>query len=411
MVLRNAILHIGMGKTGTTTIQFFLHKNAKRLREHNVAKFCPFDLKTYPQTAFRDIDRLYQGLDELKERTEQQGADSVVWSMEALGSLEFGNDRRKLEAIRRKLAGANITIVVYLRRQDSFAPSAYLQWNVLNKRYRGPVQSFDERFPAFYGEDNSCMLEGTNLNYYEVIRPWAEVFGVSNLRVRLLEKAQMVEGNLLHDFCAASGLPKVEYDFEVSRQNVTFNMELHDLLGMYNSVFEEPINPTEMRDFFGSFVYDEFFSRPFFTRFTIPPEKRLAILEGCEEFNAKVAREYLGREDGVLFREPWPSPDEPHQPYSGMTLEKLVPILLHILLKQHQEIARHSALLQQRPSLAKIVVGGVACVAQKVGSMFGAARRKSTRADLQPLAAHRVRAPIASAQSNVCAEPEVPLHG
>ena len=48
----------------------------------------------------------------------------------------------------------------------------------------------------------------------------------------------------------------------------------------------------------------------------------------------------MGREDGVLFREPWPSPDEPCQTYGGLTTEKLVPILLHILQKQDERIGK-----------------------------------------------------------------------
>ena len=129
------------------------------------------------------------------------------------------------------------------------------------------------------------------------------------------------------------------YDFNIERQNKTFNMELHEMFRLYNSVFEEPIFPEEMNNFFYTFADDEFFERPFFSRFELPAKRRIEILELCEEFNAKVAREFLGRNDGILFREPWPAPDGPWPSNEGLTTEKLVPILMQILLHQHRRIA------------------------------------------------------------------------
>ena len=110
------------------------------------------------------------------------------------------------------------------------------------------------------------------------------------------------------------------------------------MLGMYNSVFAEPHVARPMYAFLEALGKDPFFARQFFSPFAIPATRRIEILQRCEESNRKVAREFLGRADGVLFREPWPSPDEPFQPYGGLTTEKLVPILLHILQKQDERI-------------------------------------------------------------------------
>lgn len=344
---RNLILHIGMGKTGTTSVQVFLKRNAALLQSAGFVTFGPGEVPSCPQVELTDSARLLRALGEIRARARR--AHSVVWSLEGLGTTHFAADPARLEAIRTRLPASKVTVVVYLRRQDAFAASAYLQWNVVHKSYRGPVQTFDERFPAVYGEAPGSKIEETNLNYHAVIRPWADTFGIANLRVRPLETAQLAEGDLLQDFVATAGLPRLAYEFGAARWNATFNHELSDLLGMYASAHEGPVAPANMVRFFRSFGYDRFFEQPFFSRFALPPRRRLEILEACAETNARVAREFLGREDGVLFAEPWPSPDEPYRPYDGMTIEKLVPILLFVLLRQHEQLQRHEARLARFP--------------------------------------------------------------
>jgi hypothetical protein len=72
----------------------------------------------------------------------------------------------------------------------------------------------------------------------------------------------------------------------------------------------------------------------------LSPRERLDIVKFFDESNQKVAREYLGREDGKLFYEPWPDPNEPWEPYEGLTVEKIVPIfslMLFNLDKKYQQ--------------------------------------------------------------------------
>lgn len=54
-------------------------------------------------------------------------------------------------------------------------------------------------------------------------------------------------------------------------------------------------------------------------RHVFPPATRLAILELCRESNEQVARHFLGRTDGILFHDPEPSPDDPWEPYPGLS--------------------------------------------------------------------------------------------
>jgi hypothetical protein len=283
-------------------------------------------------------DRLARGLQDINQRREQDRTNGLIWSRESLSSSFFVEDIECVRMVKNGLPALRHHIVIYLRRQDEYFRSAYLQWGIKHKTYSGRTVGLDEWFHQVVGKSFGG-LRNAGLDYYALIKPWADVFGVKNLAVRVLEKNQLVSGDLLQDFCLASELPAADYDFDVPNANVSYNMELYDMLGMYNSVFEEPIYSADMIDFMDAVANDAFFSRTFFSRCALHPKRRIEILQCCEESNRKVAREFLGREDGVLFREPWPSPDDPYKPYRGLTMERLVPILLHIVQKQDQKIS------------------------------------------------------------------------
>ena len=66
-----------------------------------------------------------------------------------------------------------------------------------------------------------------------------------------------------------------------------------------------------------NFTYQGFLSSP----------ERVALLERYQESNSRVAREYLGREEGVLFYEDPPDRTELWEPYPGLRAETVAEIL------------------------------------------------------------------------------------
>jgi hypothetical protein len=375
-------LHIGMPKTGTTTIQSFLGVNREHLHKQGLFTLGPFCLKSYPQAGeFFKEERLRAGLDELKERT-RRGTDRILWSHEGLSDVNFSRDGKFPSIIEREIPASRYRIVIYLRRQDHFLRSAYLEWGIVGKRNPGQVVGFEDWLRELVG-DNYQNLLPANVDYAGTIQPWIDVFGSESVVVRVFEKGQMLNGDLLQDFCDAAEVPKEGCLTDIPNKNVSYNMELYDMLGMYNSTEEGAVWPGKMAAFVRDFGEDEFFSRPFFSRFAIPPKCRIEILQHCEPSNRKVAKEFLGREDGVLFREPWPNPDEPHRPYGGLTTEKLVPILLHMLHKQHEEareqhhrICRLERLADQM-SLTGIARGVTRRLTRGIANLATSARREA----------------------------------
>jgi hypothetical protein len=331
-------LHAGVPRTGTTTIQFFLDVNRRPLRSRGFFYAGPTNLNSYGQElGFWQEDRLRGGLEEIKRQAKNDGASGVLWSNEGLATDFFVRDPKCLELVRRELPASRYRVVIYLRRQDHFLRSAYLQWGIKFKDYPGPALDFNAWMQRWLGDQFQCIREA-GLDYFSLLQPWIDVFGRENVVIRAFEKEQFVDGSLLHDFCGAADIAAEECTFRIPNRNVSFSMELYDMLRMYSAAFTDSSRSRKMATFIEAEGLDKFYSSDLFSKFTIPAQCRLEILRRCEESNRKVAEELLGRENGVLFYEPWPAPEEPYQAYGGLITEKLVPMLLHMLQKQDERI-------------------------------------------------------------------------
>jgi hypothetical protein len=359
-------LHVGIPRTGTTTIQLFLESNRRSLHNCGLFSVVPASLQSYPQEpGYWEEDRLRSGLQELKHKAKEDGAPGIIWSNEGLATHLFIKNAKCLDTIQRELPASRHRVIIYLRRQDHYLRSAYLQWGIKYKYYSGPFLNFDDWLRMSVGGDLQNLFT-MGLDYPSLIQPWIDAFGRENVAIRPFEKEQFVDGDLLHDFCAAAALPPAACEFTIPSQNVSYNMELHDMLRMYSSALGESARSTKMIRFLESQGRDEFFSSKHFSKFAIPAECRLRILRQCEESNRRVAKEFLGREDGVLFHEPWPSPDEPYQAYGGLITEKLVPILLHMLQKQDERIVELDKRLYKFETKAKEAAGPGAKLVRKL---------------------------------------------
>ena len=321
----NVLLHVGAGRTGTTTVQNFLAVNRQRLLQAGYSEFGPSDLESYPQDERFSVDsQLDLGLQEIGRKCSEAATPNVIWSRESLSNYDMVADPARLWTIKKQLPAENWRVIIYLRRQDHWVRSAYMQWGLKHKIYAGKTLPFAEWFERLLA-DRLPTLRAANLDYYAMVKPWIDVFGAENVTVRVFEKSQFLDGDLLKDFCRFAQMPEIDYDFAVANKNVSYNVPLHQMLGMYNSAFEEPCFNGMMEGYLADLATDEFFSRPFFPRFAIPPRTALAILNGCDESNRRVAREFLGRDDAILFREPWPAADDPYEPPAELTLETLSP--------------------------------------------------------------------------------------
>lgn len=165
------IVHIGAGKTGSTSIQFSLRDATEALSRQKVAylglmleqlpaaqqhAWC---VQGQPQRFFQSRtpeqtdEELYQVLRRELARLDEQGITRAVWSNEA-----FMVQSRRVLKILTRLASDGITVrpMCYVRRHDKRARSAYVEFGLKSKRYPGPLRPFHEwadHHPLEYGEN------------------------------------------------------------------------------------------------------------------------------------------------------------------------------------------------------------------------------------------------------------------
>jgi hypothetical protein len=219
--LTKIVLHIGGEKTGTTSIQAAMAKNARLL----FAKFRllypitgPFfdDNAHFPLAAAfldaakcdfldgrlrREPAELHRALDRLIARNRPR---ALVFSAEHFSS-RFGP--AQLTELARFLAPHPVEVIFYVRPQDELALSAFGTGLQCGRRQWFDVDAIGE--------------EDRYFNHCQVADDWAAVFGANNLRVR--SYADLAVSGLLSDFLAELGVGEISGLETVPRLNETIN--------------------------------------------------------------------------------------------------------------------------------------------------------------------------------------------
>ncbi len=211
---RRLILHIGTMKTGSTTMQFLLRHNRAALLErgvcypssagshnHNVLAIMFSSLKGLHESYG---GRFWGGRDPaavMAETREKFAAEiselpahagRVIVSSERFSQLV--REREDVQNLHDLLAPLfdDITVLIYLRRQDGHFASNYSQ--TLRK---GIV-----RRPNMmrWSEDS-----GTAYDYEKLLAPWAEAFGEAAIKPRIFERDTDKNWDVIPDFVEAAG--------------------------------------------------------------------------------------------------------------------------------------------------------------------------------------------------------------
>jgi len=207
--MRKLLLHVGMEKTGTSSLQAFLFENSQRLGDLGIwyptdptapyveghAHFpivsnfisCEADFVSPDKQITREA-ALMELLTEVKNRTEQ----TTVLSAEHFSSRL--TDVKKLHEFREQIKQSFdvITVIIYLRDQVSLAPSSYSTQIYCGRRSEF---SIDEVVP-----------ENDFFNVLSILDRWASVFGVSNILAREFNDNSLPGRDICNDFCEILGV-------------------------------------------------------------------------------------------------------------------------------------------------------------------------------------------------------------
>ncbi len=233
----DVILHLGIGKTGTTTIQHSMRLSRPALAEHGYlyprtpgpvrhAKFGLFfrsdeELDSMPawhqlraQSPERFRRRFRRRL--MAEIADAQ-PDCVVFSDEALYGLSRPSVARLREFVDE--LGGEVRLVVYVRRQDEHLTSYYQQHVKIGETRRLVEWAADDRASTY--------------DYARRLARWEESMAPASLVVRRFERRAFAGGSLEADFLDAAGIVGVP-PVTVPRANESLDAETVELLRIYN---------------------------------------------------------------------------------------------------------------------------------------------------------------------------------
>jgi len=194
------IIHIGMGKCGSSTLQNFLCRNEDSLRakgvdypkvgrkphhksHHNIANEIQDDR--------RDLfDPKSGALSDLVRHYETQGTRTTVLSSEMFKNAGVSEITRLIDAFDVAVVRPDFAIVLVIRHLSELVRSAYVKM----VKYGKHVYDFDEYFSRIVQKDVT--------DYFEIGQRWAGVFGWPSMEVRLLHPRHLLNGDLLDDFMA-----------------------------------------------------------------------------------------------------------------------------------------------------------------------------------------------------------------
>ncbi|MHB8462362.1 MAG: hypothetical protein ACYDA1_06925 [Vulcanimicrobiaceae bacterium] len=188
---KRVVLHIGTHKTGTKTLQLFLHANRLQLAASGVL---------IPESGRIRIDATHatpgqhgialelqagdtsEALDHLTAEISKSALPLVVVSSEEFHPLHRYPHRLALLRDRFAQIGYATTIVVSLRRQDTYAESLYVEYT------KGNYAESVSRFVQTLVEEGSFAASETAplmaVEYGKLLAPFLDVFGRENVIAR-----------------------------------------------------------------------------------------------------------------------------------------------------------------------------------------------------------------------------------
>lgn len=324
-------IHIGTWKTGSSTIQYNLHRLKNDLETEGFYYLCKENKMVINDGAIRNFTEIEEDyirqsrekFGKILEEKRKQGDPIFISSAEEFSGNPF-DGFKNVRAVAQNLFEVtkdfelDIYIIVYLRRQDDFFESLYQQSIRL-----GQSHSFHE-FSEIY--------DASDFNWYELLQAYAGIFGKDKMIVRRYHRKFLPEENsLVQDFGQVIG-SEVAANFESTQsRNKGFSRDTLEITRIMNKYFEGE-ERFQLRK-----IYDRVNAKlPFENYSFFTDSERALFLKKYEESNRVIAKEFFGENE--LF--PEPDYKSTNVEYTGLTNEAIVANFSKALLLVKKESER-----------------------------------------------------------------------
>ncbi|HEF9714813.1 TPA: hypothetical protein SB130_001344 [Campylobacter coli] len=317
-----AYVHIGTEKTGTTSIQEFLYINKSIIQKQNYFFAQSIGIKNHWDLAFlgyslnkKDSYILnnslwnFQAIKQHKKNIFSKIKDEVKFNHKIIFSSELLQSRltRKREIVKlytffKKIGFTNIKVICYIRDANEMLRSLLseaIKWEEIDS-----FELKEEKEEYKLGYKKNLFHFHHICNHKQTLQWWGEVFGKENLIVRLFDKNEFYQGDLLKDFIHSIGL---EWDDEFiipPKQNESLDLLGIDLLRRINKFL--PLFCNNARNIFRGdlhhFAVKHFTSKDSHLKFQPPKEVVQSYIDYFEESNEWVRKEFFPHKERLFSK-------------------------------------------------------------------------------------------------------------
>lgn len=303
--MKTLYVHIGMAKTGTTALQYFLWENRAVLESYNYCypsmKCAYSDMSIVNETRnghFLVNDTWIDGVmkhDELDAAMYRAGMDEVVRLFERYDNIILSDEGIWVATYQRRASlweelvadgekyGFQVKMIVYLRRQDQYIASVYKQ-KLKQRISKSNMETWEEYV--------SHIPKTRQLNYYKKLEGIREVLGKENMIVCRYDRKGFCGGSIYADFLHRIGLEfSEEYHITQQEANESLLGNTAEMKRIINEI--EGFDRADDRLMRNILYADSEISKKQVVAEVFSREEAEDFLKKYEQSNAKVAEEYF----------------------------------------------------------------------------------------------------------------------
>ncbi|HEC1860403.1 TPA: hypothetical protein SF214_000708 [Campylobacter coli] len=365
-----AYVHIGTEKTGTTSIQEFLYINKSIIQKQNYFFAQSIGIKNHWDLAFlgyslnkKDSYILnnslwnFQAIKQHKKNIFSKIKDEVKFNHKIIFSSELLQSRltRKREIVKlytffKKIGFTNIKVICYIRDANEMLRSLLseaIKWEEIDS-----FELKEEKEEYKLGYKKNLFHFHHICNHKQTLQWWGEVFGKENLIVRLFDKNEFYQGDLLKDFIHSIGL---EWDDEFiipPKQNESLDLLGIDLLRRINKFL--PLFCNNARNIFRGdlhhFAVKHFTSKDSHLKFQPPKEVVQSYIDYFEESNEWVRKEFFPHKERLFSKKDLTDYKENYElkEMEPEYWDKIAEFIADIVSTKNQNIADKTIIIQNK---------------------------------------------------------------
>lgn len=273
---RKLYIHMGLHKTGTTSIQLFMYRNMKQILDDYDFYYMSIpsdDIAPYQHRFLNRImisdERVFLNLFE----STLEKANNVLISSECfLERFEYAEQLAKLKHLFNETY-----IIVYIRRQDEWIESLYKQAIIYNHKIKFTINEWVNMF----------LNEGYlyyNANFLKTLDRLSLLFGKGNIILRSFDEKKLHDGNIVSDFCWIFSIPTQHFNNNQIHANA--GIKNREIVEMYR-LTNKKITLDQQKELATKLICDERESISF-----LSPMQKKSIIDHYSTINETISIEY-----------------------------------------------------------------------------------------------------------------------